>query len=109
MDKSQQRNEQISALVDDELSAQEKGTLLAHLKTSREDQKTWECYHLIKSVLERNHHKLMLGAGLNLAAKVRAAIAKEPTVSWGTEFDRPVVMNAHHANQEKRDQRTSTK
>ncbi|MBS0286146.1 MAG: sigma-E factor negative regulatory protein [Proteobacteria bacterium] len=93
--------EQLSALMDDALEDEEKETLLNKLKKDPELQKTWQCFHLIRSILQPKNERLLLGYGAMLSAKVSAQLANEPPVVWGAEFDKPLVVNTTVSNDER--------
>lgn len=85
--------EQLSALMDDALEEEKREALINELKENPELQASWNTYHLIRNILQRKNDPLLAGYGATLWAKVSEQIAKEPTVVWGAEFDKPIVMN----------------
>ncbi|MEY4599550.1 MAG: hypothetical protein RLZZ445_2347 [Pseudomonadota bacterium] len=66
--------EQISALMDNELSPQDYGQAFRQLGDTPEAREIWETYHLIGDALRGQ------AGGINVAARVSAALQKEPTV-----------------------------
>ncbi|MBS0289882.1 MAG: sigma-E factor negative regulatory protein [Proteobacteria bacterium] len=82
----------LSALMDGELDKNEQSTLLAELKTNPQLQETWQRYHLISNILQRNNNSNPV-FNLGLHTKVQAAIINEALIGWGAEFNTPIVMN----------------
>jgi sigma-E factor negative regulatory protein RseA len=68
-------NEQLSAMVDDELPGSEQEFLLRRLQQDDELQQTWSRYHLIGEAM-RQH--ISSTSKHDLAEKVSAAIGREP-------------------------------
>lgn len=67
-------HEQLSRLMDDDLSAQEKEKLIERMIDDPQAQAIWERYQLMRNALNNK-----LNPGEDLASRVRDAIAKEPT------------------------------
>ncbi|MGD9591450.1 MAG: sigma-E factor negative regulatory protein [Candidatus Berkiella sp.] len=97
-DDIEQTKEALSAYMDDALDEESKKALLAKLKDDPELQATWKRFHLIHNVMQQKIDPLLLGYGAMLSAKVSAALANEPAVVWGAEFDKPIVLNTAHIN-----------
>lgn len=70
-------NEQISALVDGELSGPEMQNVIRRLRTSDEERRCWQDYHLIGDALRSN---LPPALDNRLAERVSATIASEPVL-----------------------------
>lgn len=66
--------EQISALIDDELPAEECELLVKRIGNSAELAQCWHAYHLIGDAL---HDELSTGSAQQLAARVREALDEE--------------------------------
>lgn len=66
--------EQISALMDNELSPQDSSQVLRRLDDTSEARECWETYHLIGDAMRGQ------AGGINVAARVSAALKNEPTV-----------------------------
>jgi sigma-E factor negative regulatory protein RseA len=66
--------EQISALMDGELSAQDSSQALRRLNDTPEARENWETYHLIGDAMRGQPF------GVNVAGRVSAALQNEPTV-----------------------------
>ncbi len=69
--------EQISALVDDEIHDTELKTVIAELTRNRASAEQWQRYHLISDAL---HNNLPDTVEPDLARRVQQALEKEPTV-----------------------------
>lgn len=80
-----QVKEQISALVDDALPAQERSLLLARMVSDGDLRATWSRYHLIQDSL-RNH--LPQAVTPDLSARVMAALENEPAHDRATSQSR---------------------
>lgn len=65
--------ETLSAWMDNELSAQQTGTLLPQIERDAQLRRDWDCYHLIGDALRGVH-------GADLCAGIRARLDAEPTV-----------------------------
>jgi len=65
--------ETLSAWMDDELSAQQAGSLPPQLKRDPRLRRDWDCYHLIGDALRGVE-------SVDLCASVRARLESEPTV-----------------------------
>jgi len=72
---NEQKREQLSALIDDELT-QEASSVIESLLEDDEAKETWARYHLIGDSL-RGHLPGQIG---NISANVSQAIASEPTI-----------------------------
>lgn len=72
---NEQKREQLSALVDDELT-QEASSVIESLLEDDDAKETWTRYHLIGDSL-RGHLPAQIG---DISGNVRQAIASEPTV-----------------------------
>ncbi len=81
-------HENLSALVDDNLSEQERDQLIAQIAHDDELLATWSRYHLIKDTLQGHVHEYTTR---NLAASISQQLEQEPvvlapkarkTVSW---------------------------
>lgn len=66
--------EQISALMDNELSLQDSSQALRRLEDTPEARESWETYHLIGDAMRGQV------LGTNVSARVTAALQNEPTV-----------------------------
>ena len=66
--------EQISALMDNELSHQESGQALRRLGDTPEAMESWETYHLIGDLMRGQD------TAVNVTSRVSAALQTEPTV-----------------------------
>lgn len=66
--------EQISALMDGELSAQDSSQALRRLDDTPEARENWETYHLIGDAMRGQPF------GISVAGRVSAALQNEPTV-----------------------------
>jgi sigma-E factor negative regulatory protein RseA len=75
--------EQISALMDNELSPQDSGQALRRLGDTPEAMESWETYHLIGDTLRGQ------AGGVNVAARVSAALQNEPTVLAPRRTEKP--------------------
>lgn len=69
--------QQISALIDGELSSAENNTLLSSLKDNPELKATWGRYHLISDALRGEQIQVEV---FNIAERVRARIDDEPAI-----------------------------
>ncbi len=69
--------EQLSALMDGELSESETHQLIGTLQNDAELKKIWESYHLISAAI---HHNLPDKLEQNVARNVISTLATEPTV-----------------------------
>lgn len=72
---SERLEEQVSALVDDELPAVERELLLHRLGSDLGLRGRWERYHLMRDVF---HYELPEAVDCGLAERVSAALASEP-------------------------------
>lgn len=75
--------EQISALMDNELSAEDSRQVLLRLEDTPDARATWATYHLIGDVMRGQ------GAALNVTERVAAALRDEPTVLAPRRTARP--------------------
>ncbi len=97
LDKSK---EELSAYMDNALEEEAKLALLEKLKVDPALQATWQCFHLIHNVMQQKNDPLLLGYGAMLCARVSLALENEPPVVWGAEFDKPIVLNTAHQNED---------
>ena len=76
---SDNKTEQLSALMDGEVDASEYELLIKRLchNEARDEQGCWERYHLISDALKKNLPNIVKH---DLSSRVRAALADEPTV-----------------------------
>lgn len=75
--------EQISALMDDELSGADSRQALNRLGDSEEARERWSTYHLIGDILRSQH------APLDVSARVSRALETEATVLAPRSLSRP--------------------
>jgi sigma-E factor negative regulatory protein RseA len=75
--------EQISALMDGELSTQDSGQALRRLDDTPEARGSWEIYHLIGDTMRGQSF------GINVAAGVAASLQNEPTVLAPRRAEKP--------------------
>ncbi|MEJ2435175.1 MAG: RseA family anti-sigma factor, partial [Pseudolabrys sp.] len=73
-------DEQLSALMDDELPESERELLLRRLAVDSGLRDRWERYHLARDVL---HNELPETVDLGLSERVRAALEREPAQKRG--------------------------
>lgn len=78
---SQEKKEQLSAFMDDELSREDTLSFIETLKTDLELQKNWQSYHRIQAIIQDN------------LKKSRQPEPREPTSSWEGCFEVPVVIH----------------
>lgn len=79
--------EQLSALVDDELSGYEHDFLLRRMQSDAELRHQWERYHLIRDAL---HNELPVSVDMSLTARIMADVNREP------EREHPSAAAGHH-------------
>ncbi len=77
MSESDKINEQISALLDDELNAREAESVLTRLRDRDELQQKWERYHLIGDLMRGENIQAEVS---KTAARVQAQVALEPAI-----------------------------
>ena len=77
MSESDKINEQISALLDDELNAREAESVLTRLRDRDELQQKWERYHLIGDVMRGEKIQAEVS---KTAARVQEQVAQEPAI-----------------------------
>jgi len=75
--------EQISALMDGELSTQDSGQALRRLDDTPEARESWEIYHLIGDAMRSQSF------GINVTAGVSASLQNEPTVLAPRRTEKP--------------------
>jgi sigma-E factor negative regulatory protein RseA len=75
--------EQISALMDNELSSQDFSQALRRLDDTPEARESWETYHLIGDAMRGQ------AVSINVSSRVSAALQNEPTVLAPRRVEKP--------------------
>lgn len=75
--------EQISALMDNELSPQDSSQALRRLDDTPEARESWETYHLIGDAMRGQ------AVSINVSSRVSAALQNEPTVLAPRRVEKP--------------------
>lgn len=92
--------EAISALMDNELSAEEAKIVIEAIKKDPSLQAKWENYHLISANMtkpKQGKRKLVCKVEDQLAMEVKEALQKESTIE---NFNEPCVINTSSNHQE---------
>lgn len=84
---NEKNREQLSALVDDELSAHEQNAALRHLSADDEQLKTWDHYNLIGDAIRGEHTRLK---PMGISQAVHDQIALEPAILSPNALHKPM-------------------
>lgn len=71
------RNEQISALMDDELSTAQQSAVIEVLFTNKQAQQTWTEYHLIRDYLQQSAQEVRMRPTLKISQFLPLSVAND--------------------------------